>query len=431
MPMHPAAGFFVSLVMPWRAAGPAWRETGFVGSLLIHAIGVSLFLIGLIVLNAALWGGNLFSELGSVRMDELLLLMLFFSLWAVGVELGFALLAIGTSAWGASSEPLGQSLTRSLCRWYQLTPFIAAWTLGLIVAMETIDELRWDDFGGAYGSPSYALQQLIFGVLILASFSLYCGVGGWFVLRTLAIHSRPDAALPKCRWPPVCETCGYPILGLTLEQTCPECGRCVGSSLNSPRTTEQTTTFQKMRIALINPKRLGDLLQIQSRTPGAAHAMTITALGLLFTGPIGVAYVSLLIQLLTDESAFYGFYETLQSLLVGGFGAGLGIMVAGVMLMLGVGSIVGLIERFFGKRNSLPAACQAACYAGGYVVLMAILMFGLIGTLAVLINLFSDQMNFGLLAFVPLGVLVTMLLLAIPYLLLVLQITRRARFANA
>ncbi|MGB0767896.1 MAG: hypothetical protein ACPGYV_09305 [Phycisphaeraceae bacterium] len=428
-PMHPLPALFVSLFLPWRAAERAWRETSAIKSLLIHLAGAALFLVGLVILDSALWYGDILDELQYLRAEDVPLVFLVIGLWIIGIELLYLLAAMGTSAWGASIEPWRKSVGRSLSRWYQLTPFHALWTLALIVAVDIIEDTMWSS-NYNHGTLAYEMRELLFGTMYLACFLIYCGVGGWFTLRALAIHRSASAALPKCRWPALCETCGYPVLGLGLEQACPECGRVVASSLDSPRNQNQPTTLQKMRAAILNPDRLGDTLQTRSRNPDTPRALAITALSLLLSGPVGVVYISLVVYLFTDNLGIDSAIELIQTFLLVGLGVGIGVAVGGISVVLLGGSIVGLIERAFGKRNSLTAACQAACFAGGYVVLIALLLYGLVGVFVVIIDRFVDPMNFGFFAVIPFTIIGTALLLTIPYLILVLRITRRARFAN-
>lgn len=429
--MHPLVGLLVSLVMPWRACRQAWAKAGVYHSLLYHFAGLLIFFIGLIIVDTLFWSGDIVGSLDSIGPGELPLVVLVFLIWLFMIELGYMVTALWTSSWGAGPGRFSHGVGQSLSRWYQLTPFHAVWTLAFIVAIEIIDRTQWNH-SYDYGTLSYQLRELFYGGMIIFVFLLYCGVGGWFTLRALAVPRSSAVYRLKSRWPALCETCGYAIVGLTGEQTCPECGRPAETSLNTPRGTQQHTTIAMMRMALFNPARLGDILRLHTRTTGYAKALAITALALLLTGPIGVGYVFVTSQVIFNDYWLDGVFELLQVLLIGGLGAGLGAAVVGVTLALGVGSTVALVDRMFGKRNLLPAACQAACYASGYLVFLAMLMYGFTAVIALLIERYFDQMGYyWIFELIPLFFMLICLLLTLPYLVIVGRIVRNMRYANA
>lgn len=429
--MHPLSGLPLSLVMPWRACERAWRTASPWHALLYHIIGLLLFIFGLVIIDSVFWYGNIVDDLFYLSPGDLPIILLFVAFWFLGIQLCYFFTAFWTSCWGAGTERYRESFSRSLCRWYQLTPFHAVWTLALFLAIEVIEEIRWNhwDYYG-HSDWTYEFWELIMGLLYVLPFLLYIGVGGWFTLWALSIPKTNAILMPKCRWPALCETCGYSLAGSTRDQTCPECGRTVESSLQTPRGNVPYSTFAKMRMALFNPAALGSILLGQTRTPGPAKALASTALLLLLSGPVGVMYIFIIAQIATQEWWLDDLSDFIQAFVIGGLGVGISAMAVGVLLTLGAGSIVSLVDRLFGKRNNLPVACKAACYASGYVLFTAVLLYGFVGMLVVVLNYYEDRIGFYLLELIPLAVFALTLLLQLPLLLLIGRIVKAARFAN-
>ena len=428
-PLHPMHALLLSLVMPWRACRRAWRETTAVPSLLYHGIGLFVFFIGLTVIDSALWYGEIVDEFSYLGPGELPIMLLVFAVWLIVIELCYFFTALLTSCWGAGHERFRDSFGRTLSRWYQLTPFHAVITLAFIVAIEILQEMQWSSWDYDYSFYS-ELWDFIYSCLFLLVFMLYCGVGGWFTLRALAVPRNSSAYAPKCRWPGQCETCGYALVGMTREQTCPECGRAVDTSLNTPRGNTSHTTLAKMRLALFNPAALGEILQTHTRKREPAKALAISALALLLSGPIGVTYIVMVTQVIDGDFYLDNLLDLFQLFVIAGLGTGLSAMLIGVTIALSVGSLIGLLERLLGKRNSLPAASQAACYASGYAVFMGLLMYGFTGALAIFAERYLGHMGYGLIAILPLIWLTVCLLLVLPYCVIVGRIVRAARYAN-
>lgn len=426
--MHPIQALVFSLIMPWQACRQAWRGTRALPSLLYHIVGLVIFFVGLVIVDAVMWYGDIVRDFDYMGPGAF---FLFAVVWAIMIELGYFFTAWWTSCWGAGVEPLRASFGRSLSRWYQLTPFHAVWTLGLLIAVGVLEEAQWHSYSGDYGSLDYQLREMLFALSFLAVFLVYCGVGGWFTLRALAVSRSSSLDAPKCRWPAVCESCGYAIVGLGYDQSCPECGRPVQASFYTPRGTPERNTLAKMRMALFNPGALGQILLSRTRTKAPAKALAITAISLLCTGPIGVTYIFVLTQISFDDIWMDDFFEFFRLFIVGGLATGLSAMVGGVSIVLGIGSLIGLTERVFGKRNNLPAACHAACYASGYVIFMALLMYGFTGALILFADRYLSHLGFGLIAVIPLTWLIVCLALTLPYCFIVGRIVRSTKYANA
>ena len=415
----------LSLIAPWSAIRQAWANKGVLSSLSYHALGLIALFVGLTIVDAVPWYGNL-TDLTYIGPIELL----FMAVWLILIELCYLLAALCTICWGAEHEGFGQSYRRSLSRWYQLTPFHAAWTLGLFVASEIIDKIRYSSYGHDYSTFSYEINELFFIMISLAIFLIYVGLGGWFTLRALAVPRTNAAYCPKCRWPALCESCGYALVGMTREQSCPECGRPVEASLTPPRDDTSRTTFAAMRLALFNPAALGQACLTRTRTAQASKALAITAFALFLSGPVGLLYLTLSSQALNDDVYIHDTYGLIEAFVIGGLGLGLTAAAFGVSIVLITGSLIGLINRVFGKRDVLANASQAACLASGYVVFIALLIYGFTGILILSIDNLFNHFGLGLIILIPLSLIGVCLVLALPYCIIVSRIVRYARYAN-
>lgn len=423
--LFPVQSLALSLVAPWSAIRQAWATKSVRASLLYHVLGLVMFFVGMTIVDAALWYGDL-SDLSYIGPIDLL----FLAVWLIVIELCYLLAALATSSWGASHVGFGENYRRSLSRWYQITPFHAAWTLGLFIAIEISDEIRRSSYGYDYGSFGYDIRELFFTALTLMIFIVYAGVGGWFTLRALAVPRDNAAFSPKCRWPALCESCGYALVGMTRDQTCPECGRPVETSLNPPREVASRSIFASMRLALLNPTALGETCLTQTRVASSGKALAITAFTLLLSGPIGLTYIMLVGMVFEEGFYIADIYEAIEIFILGGMSLGLSAGTVGVTIVLATGSFVGLLNRLFGKRDVLANASQAACLASGYVVFMALLMYGFIGIIAINIDRLFNQFGYGVLALLPLVFVGVCLLITLPYCVIVSRIVRSTRYAN-
>lgn len=184
-------------------------------------------------------------------------------------------------------------------------------------------------------------------------------------------------------------------------------------------------------MAVFQPSTLGELVSTRTRGPGPAKALALSALLLLASGPIGVGLIVLITQVLFGEFYVNSLNEAIRSFLIRGLGTGLGAVVVGVSIVLTVGSLIGLIERVFGKRSNLPAACHAACYASGYVVLLALTMYLFTALLAVASERFLSHLGYGVIPVIMLTLIGFCLLLCLPYCVIVGRAVRAMRYANA
>ena len=430
-PTHPVPALAVSLVLPWLACKGAWQKIGVWHSLAYHALGVFGFFVGLFVIDIVLWNSDIYFEFSSPGPEGIAVFLLMAAIWLIVIELSFMLIALLTCCWGAGFEPFRSSFSRSLSRWYQLTPFVALWTLAFFVAMSVIEELQWSPVFDIYlDHLSYSLRSLLFSTFRTLAFFTYFGVGGFFVLLALAVPRSNDVYCPQSRWPALCETCGYAIVGLSRDHTCPECGRSIESSLTTVRGQSNHNTQKLMSMAILSPKALGEIVPCRTRQSGHIKPLLITALGLIATGPIGVTFIFLLATIVHGEGGANSFIEFIEIFVIIGLGVGLAAMVIGIFLVLMSGSIIGLIERIFGKRNNLPAARQAACYASGYTLFHALGMYVLFGTFVVGAEYLFNVLGYAVLAVLPLTLLTAVLLLTVPYCVIVGFIVRGMRFAN-
>jgi len=146
------------------------------------------------------------------------------------VTLGWLLLG-----WDGREESRAASVWRSTRRLWGVMPHIAAvvvaatvlWGLLDAAVARAVDRLYSAEpvDQSAYG-PIYAdlpwwarYDESLFAVMVLVA-------SVWSVTALLwAVAAGGWGG--RCRWPAVCEGCGYNLAGLRAEGTCPECGRAI------------------------------------------------------------------------------------------------------------------------------------------------------------------------------------------------------------
>jgi hypothetical protein len=188
--------------------------------------------------------------------------------FVVAIELGFALLALIATPWGAKDEPLRASVSSALRRtWIQtahLLPIILIY--GLWVAKVNHAAREWWDI---YYRPippvpktpkdqppeSEAWQEYrkaldSYGRRDAEQRRLWAR-RPWYIKHAPAAHGYPlfmmltwylwgvfravgaDRKTPMVDRPPMCEACGYNLTGAPMDGRCPECGHLVVHSLGS------------------------------------------------------------------------------------------------------------------------------------------------------------------------------------------------------
>jgi len=326
------------------------------------------------------------------------------TLSVIGIEIGYASLAVWILPWGAGDEPLKLSIHHALRRIWMQTPqlFLFVVIMGSTIAF--LDRTRaewvsahsaeyeaprmppmppgiqpgtpqWDQYQtelDAYsnewsriqagqraaqpwyirhGAPAAGVGCFLFGLLFLTSLLRASGVP-----RTLApIPRRPQ-----------CEACGYDLTSIPLDSRCPECGEPVVAALGPDARPGPpwkngalgavASWHQTWRTAVFSPTRFGRSLR--TIDPGVEHRrFLVLHLPLVFL--IGAVAPTALYYALEGHSPLPNNFEIV-------FFVG---PVVGLLCAVGVTSVTLVIASGLGfdfhrreKRNLLAAAVQATCY---------------------------------------------------------------------
>lgn len=421
---------FTAFLTPGRAARGPWRALGLGVSFMVHLLGFAVLLVGLAALDKL--DNDIIDLLQPSSLEDLLELILF----VVIVESLFLLTALLTTCWGAGPEPWGDGYQRTLCRWYQLAPWHALLIVGWVGGFELIDFMEdayYDNFidYGSYDYLEYEFARFLIEACRVA-LSIFCMITLlWMTLATLAVHRDRPTWRASCRWPAVCETCGYSLLGMRDEQACPECGRAVAESRHAPRGPLKGGFWALTAATLAGPSAMGGRLLTRRPTHGHLRVFVTALLLTVLVGPISIALMH--VAQWMEGYSTYGWVSTLEwieRLVLIGLAIGCGYALIGAMVCLSAGSIHALIERLFARRNVLPASCQACCLTAGVIPLLALFNAAMVVGLELMMRRLNQA---GLYAFADLLPMILLLIdagLFALYVMLVARVARAARYAN-
>lgn len=428
-----------------RAASGPMRNLGLGWSYLVHLAGTGLFLLAILFYNLIFWQEDLLWVIRYELDHNLVIALLAISLWIVVFELAFLILAFLTTCWGAGVEGFTQSYSRSLSRWYQLTPWLALIVLGLwlaFIGIDTIESSYWDHYSYARYGDYYDNHNEPFQLLNYDRFELLLTIGRlgslgianllalWWVLGTVAVHRIKPTWPASCRWPAVCEGCGYALAGMTDEQGCPECGKSIASSKYTHRGTRDLESIRMLMRGLFQPRAVGAAMLTRRPTK---MPLRVLLWGLLFTvlsGPVFMVTVDTTVRITDGYGAVDDFGDAIEFYLAIGLTVGVYTALVGSFLLLGAGTLVATIVRIMGKRNIMPAACKAACYSAALLPIWVLAQAVQLMILIPLGNYLGNQGQYDLLYFFPFLVLLMHAAILLYLILHIARITKAARHAN-
>ncbi len=423
------SGVLLPYLTPTRAARGPWRIIGLGQSFAIHLLGLIILLLGL-------------SFLGEIYLDDLVYEVQsdapMFAAGAlayfVALQFLYLLAAVLTTCLGAGCEPWGQAYRRTLSRWYQLTPWHVLLTLALIGVMlgvESLEEAYYYDFyrEGVHRMLEAERAQFLFTAARHLSGCIYGLVLLWMTLATLVVHREQPTWHARCRWPAICEMCGYLLLGLAEDQGCPECGKPVHESKHADRAPIQGRYWSITKRVLRTPSQVGAHLLTHRPTHAHYRVLTIAILYLVLTGPISAGLIDFF-----DYGMPWSYNRTaldyLELYLLDGLLLGVGFAGFFTAICLAAGSLQALSQRLFAKRDVLPAAAQACCLSAGLLPIWALLVStSIIGLIRIdnqlnILGIYLDEI------ILTLGWLLFHAGLFILYFLHLGRIIRAARYAN-
>lgn len=382
---------------------------------LMHLYGVALGCLGLVIGDMTFQYSVVLDALEGDHNSQAMLIAngIFF---LIITELFYPFAAFATMCWGAAPEPWSTSYTRSLTRWYQLTPFHAGVSL-VLVAIASIIPDSGPELGGI----------LLFAVIsVSGSFILM-----WTTLRGLAVHHHPAGWPASCRWPIDCDACGYPLVTQTFGQDCPECGQSFEASTQRAGLSWMPLPTL-MFYGLFRPRRLGKLLI--TRSPNTEHHRAmLSGMAVLYATPIVATLIFIIIMSVLNFDAMT--WISIEELLIGLFIAAIFSAFATTWCVAGgllAGSLLGTFYRLVFKRNILHLAGQAVGFRSPLLLMWMVcssvilfMMFGIALSIA-----FSGQSTPYWMVSIPFLAVISQFFFAGLFALLLLPVLRGTRHAN-
>jgi len=402
-----------ALLSPFRPVGLLKRsdDLTFMGTLWIHWVGL---IVGVVVfIELSLWSQ---SPIGNRN---------FHPIWDVWNELWFdgsitaggggiivlidaALLVIGVvlTAWCARDETVWQSAKRSIKRAMLLLPhagllvsLIAVPSIAMSRASQLYDRLHpisIPDFevppyplSASPGSPEMLTYEEVLNAAIDAHHekihSLH-NAGPWYkryehslvrllwctgctwALWVLIVGFSHRRVVYRCRWPTCCEQCGYTLMGLRDDQTCPECGHSVSRSQSwdaRPGTAwdrrDQRGTLVAWAASFITslrPSVVGRQTRLLS-ADGSHHRLLLSALLLL--APIQVLFLLAIWKVGADADSSLSWTGFMMKWI------GISLIFACIwtVIITGSATVVGCLASWYSGRNLLCIAAQGASHLFG------------------------------------------------------------------
>ncbi|UCD28087.1 MAG: hypothetical protein JSV03_13465 [Planctomycetota bacterium] len=387
------------------------------------------------------------------------------------IEIGFIVLALLVTPWGAEDEPIGTSFTHALRQtWLHTTHAITAVLLigVLLIPIYRAQRHSWQTHVSSLPQPpqqpinsqawkDYQVAVMQYQQQTKPAREKYLRNLPWYSKYDEEIHILPSLAVSTwILWallsavgvnrktkpidrPPMCERCGYNLTATPMDSRCPECGRSVLQSLgvDTRRGTlwQQRNTIGRFRAwwrcnlnVIFRPKWLGQQIQLRSFSTDHHRFLVIHLVSIFFISFIGGIGIILSMAAAMSMPLPEVRLIVIISILLGYLTA-----VAIIAIVLLSAGLIGLIYQIKDKRNLLNGSVQIACYLSGYLVLWTI--FAAFVVMEVFIHMDKIQqlnrmirLNMG-----PLMLLVWFLpnlLCLIGYWLLIAKGTSAARYAN-
>ena len=287
------------------------------------------------------------------------------------IELGFVVAALLGMAWGARDEPMVDSFTSSLRRTWLQTPhlLVVVLVIGGWAAIWEGLRLVVTSKAGSYSEWPWWVRNI--DVVFMFA---YCVCIPWFVVGWLRALTA-DRPVRSVAYGPICEACGYSLVGADPSGRCPECGQSVADSLNGEK--RQGATWQQRRSigywrawrlttrdAVRLPGRFGGTLCMVE--PNADHR-SYFAVNLMLAWAVGALWF-LAMEVTDSITSDFGHRINLVRTMLGGQVAALFSAAVFVVLVCGAAVLAALGLRLGNRRNLLPISMQMAAYASTFAV---------------------------------------------------------------
>lgn len=332
---------------------------------------------------------------------------------AVATEAGVIVVGWWLMAWGARDELVPAAFKASLIRVWCVTPHVALLVVlfGLgTVPLERAYDAAMQDYT-LHNDPWYARHAMKLIGLV------WTALGIWALALLLRV-GMAYAWNARCRWPPVCDRCGYTLLGVDRDGACPECGLSIEASLGDearPGMIGQTWR-QNINQSMLHPEQFGR--RLRALHPEGAHRRLLlinaTIIGLLSAfGALGLAGMTRGVHWLALNEAL---------------GVGVFAAVGTLALSLAMASLVGSMVTRMTHFPLMHVACQSACALTGLVMVWVAGNWIIAAGMVILDDMLPST---GAAAgWINIAVIVGNTAMLVLYMLLLWRITMAARFAN-
>lgn len=349
--------------------------------------------------------------------------------WFVFSQVSMLVIAFGLLAWAGRAERARKTYARVLKRLY-LTSMHFVMIFAVAGAVMMCLEWVWRG--------SYLWGDMLGG--IAGWLSVFWGLG---MLLAVAATGHGGA---RSRWPAGCEGCGYPLLGIDQEGSCPECGRAMADSLGPEVRPGVAFAWKPLDwlkwsgMALAQPRLLGQQLSLLSPTHSHRRFLAVTCGTMFFTSVLGlwlgIAAVAWALGEL--DNMIHGVWEDFAVMLAFSAHAGASFTITMLAVTLGSASLVGSIASGISRRPLLTAAMQSASYLSGFHLIWGVLNWAVMVASILLMAItfmngpgpVNSRFGFSLQAVLLGAVLLINGGCWAVYLALLGRMTRAARFAN-
>lgn len=341
---------------------------------------------------------ELFTDLPPLWYEKLLVAAGFI-LGFLAVEGAHILLVFLLWPWVARDEPVTDSFIASLRR-------VALWTVGvlgpavvMLTPAFTLDAWWWYEYsnGWNYGSGTMSYEAWQDSLIIVLRYRTAITILLWFGLIVWAVWAlmrfagsdRPTRPLPREK---LCEQCGYNLMHMTMDQSCPECGLGVTQTFgehvrpgvewrHNAKWPNPVLFLANLWDAVIHPVTLGKKVRTREYTTAHRLFFLIILFCLAFISAFCITLMNLIWSFRYGGITSLDWEELALMPLVAGY------MTVGFALLITLGSalLCGAVQSIWNKRNLMYPAMQGACYLGGILILWNTLFW-----MTLLIGQFSD-----------------------------------------
>lgn len=373
--------------------------------------------------------------------EELFAILLVFLM----LEVCYIGLAWLLTPWAARPERRRQTFRRTLKRMWLVTPWAGTVLLVTMTGIMRYDAARRHYFASLADAQYQVTAPIYYRLeeIVYTTTSLLCGL---WVLWVLLCVARDGVWGVRCRWPAVCEGCGYTLHGYGRGDSCPECGQSVAAStcdtVRCGSVWDRRREVGRVRAwwrsgwePMLRPRQFGRTLRVYTPAGGCGRLWVVnTCIITLVAAVLIPASFAAWSWMFEEMDDFVRFVRRGEFLMV--FAAFTAIIVSVCALWpLLSAALIGWVRRGGDGPSPLAAAMQAACHLHGYILTLGLVFWAAFFGICIYVG--AADINPGNRVMgIEVGVLFGCVLIgilavgAIVYLSLLHLITRATRFAN-